>query len=1062
MKMNRKGFTLIELLVTIVIVGLVIGFSVFGIVKLIKNSEDKVTVLTENNLKEAARIYSTEMGDDSWKKNTDFDAFCVTVGELMNKGLLDKNAVTPNGINRDSYIIVKRNNVTLAVEQEEMVSDTIGEEYNTICTGQNIQNENITKPSIGTSVSYTDRIDIPFSAGSAESGIKNYKCLYGTSSSSINREGIVEGNTCVLDGLKNNTPYYVFIYMITNNGSSVLANGNREYSTKDFKDIGVTQNKNIVTINYDDANVQGPIHYFHSNINSTSNKAVNKCTVNNNKFTCGESVTSIEKDTWYQVSGNVTLTYPEENNSVKVTSRIYDKSNNYKEFIDDITIRKYTIKFYRNGALNIDGSTSDYIEKYCIEGGTNKCSITSPGITAQTGFTVVGWNTSSSATTSSWNIGTSKQINSDLSYYAIARVNKIYIKYNTNGGKIATSSNSAGTWTADSNGTISLNGKSSYMSINYGAQLGKDGLNNWNNSNYLNISKIGHSATSKAEWKCLSGNCSKTTYDQSIQYNASDFCDASSGDCTVEIGVNWKVNSYTYNIVYKSSSGVQLGTDTITKDYGTTNTVSPKSFTGYTSPTSQSVKWDSTSAKTITFTYTPIEYTISYTLNGGSVSSSNKTKYTIETATFTLNNPTKTGYTFTGWTGSNGTTASTSVSISKGSTGNKSYTANWSINSYYFDLNWVIDGTKDTSVNTTKLQAGLKIGGVDKGYNTDYYTEHPYGTTWEIYGLKLNGTNVSYSKSGTIGASLTSVNVKVNTLSISVNDSSYGSVSSSSLYVLPETTYKTSGNTLTLSDGRTITASVTNATGYTTSFSSWSPASGTINSATSVTANFSRTTDEITLYVSDVIETSMNCRGSASTNSAIEATYSCGQEVKGSYYNDDWFYFKNGGNDGCYLWAEYLSSERSCTYYVTSGINCRSGPATDFDIVIGYANNPCGTKFIGYPSTTIGWTYYPGKTCYMTSEYLSSTPVSCGSSSTCSTCTSSCPYGGTLNYVGGAYNGYYCELTTAVVASSSYGVGDLITRYNDCMTYLNEIGKSGFSRSDQDGMYLGECNYKAS
>lgn len=39
--------------------------------------------------------------------------------------------------------------------------------------------------------------------------------------------------------------------------------------------------------------------------------------------------------------------------------------------------------------------------------------------------------------------------------------------------------------------------------------------------------------------------------------------------------------------------------------------------------------------------------------------------------------PTRTGYTFTGWTGSNGTTAQKTVTIAKGSTGNKSYTANW-------------------------------------------------------------------------------------------------------------------------------------------------------------------------------------------------------------------------------------------------------------------------------------------------------------------------------------------------------------------------------------------------
>lgn len=64
-------------------------------------------------------------------------------------------------------------------------------------------------------------------------------------------------------------------------------------------------------------------------------------------------------------------------------------------------------------------------------------------------------------------------------------------------------------------------------------------------------------------------------------------------------------NKYTYNIVYKSSNGTSLGTATVTNTYGTSATVAPKSVSGYTSPASQTVKWDSTSAKTITFTYTP-------------------------------------------------------------------------------------------------------------------------------------------------------------------------------------------------------------------------------------------------------------------------------------------------------------------------------------------------------------------------------------------------------------------------------------------------------------------------
>lgn len=71
------------------------------------------------------------------------------------------------------------------------------------------------------------------------------------------------------------------------------------------------------------------------------------------------------------------------------------------------------------------------------------------------------------------------------------------------------------------------------------------------------------------------------------------------------------------------------------------------------------------------------EYTITYTLDGGTVATANPTKYTRATAAFTLNNPTKEGYTFAGWTGTGLEEATETVTIAKGSTGARSYTATW-------------------------------------------------------------------------------------------------------------------------------------------------------------------------------------------------------------------------------------------------------------------------------------------------------------------------------------------------------------------------------------------------
>lgn len=77
----------------------------------------------------------------------------------------------------------------------------------------------------------------------------------------------------------------------------------------------------------------------------------------------------------------------------------------------------------------------------------------------------------------------------------------------------------------------------------------------------------------------------------------------------------------------------------------------------------------------LTAKLTPINYTVACDLNGGTGTSSYN--YNIESNSFTLARPTKTGFNFAGWTGTDITNPVLDVTISKGSTGNKNYTANY-------------------------------------------------------------------------------------------------------------------------------------------------------------------------------------------------------------------------------------------------------------------------------------------------------------------------------------------------------------------------------------------------
>ena len=122
-------------------------------------------------------------------------------------------------------------------------------------------------------------------------------------------------------------------------------------------------------------------------------------------------------------------------------------------------------------------------------------------------------------------------------------------------------------------------------------------------------------------------------------------------------------------------------------------------------------------------------YTIDYELNGGALEAgkTNPATYTLETAAFRLEEPTRTGYTFAGWTGSNGTTPQTDVNIAQGSTGNLYFEANWTANGYKI-LYTGVEGA-DVSTFPTKHVFGK-----------DTAIPNPTKTDYSFAGWKVNGS----------------------------------------------------------------------------------------------------------------------------------------------------------------------------------------------------------------------------------------------------------------------------------------------------------------------------------
>ena len=732
MKLNKKGYTLIELLVVIVVIGLILGFATFGIIKAYNNSKGKASDISEGSIIDAGETYANEKTNDEnyWKNIIDKEEkyFCVTIEELMNKGLLDKKAnIKSDKFNIHSYVLVKKNKVTSVNSNGEILTDINSDDYK-VCSGSISDEKIISYPKLDKGDSYTDEIDAPFSDAitDSEDEITDRVCMYGDSSANIKETGTIEGNDCKLLGLKQNSIYYLRVCMKTSRGNYLCSN-TESRTTKKIKDPIITINNNV-NIEYKNDGINGEAgYYFNSMIKGTSNKDVQECTLSNNIFTCQDGNTKeIKGFTWYKtLDNNINITHTENGNG-KITARTLDKSNNMAESVKEISV--YKIVFKKGTADTIGGVATD-IEKLCTAEKSKTCSVTSPSV-EKNGYEIIGWNTSNSATTSSWNVNTSKSISANSTYYpitklntytvsynanggsgapasqtkttnnnltlssvkptrvgytfqgwgtsssattatyqpggtysdnksitlyAVWKINKVNIKFSTNSGTVQTSSTNASgniyKWKQDSSGVVSrtaANGSTysnPFFTLKYGSSTDRDGLPNYNNLKYLNITKTGHNAISGQEWKCLSGcTLSGKVFNQATVYKASDFCDASKGDCTVTLGVNWVASTYT--ITLNSQGATSSGTTKVYYQYNTTKTING----------------------TVCYYYT--NSTLTNCLSNG----------------YNITKPTKTNHTFSGYyTGTNGSgtnyvnSSGTFINNVYKTTGNRTLYAKWTV-----------------------------------------------------------------------------------------------------------------------------------------------------------------------------------------------------------------------------------------------------------------------------------------------------------------------------------------------------------------------------------------------
>jgi len=311
------------------------------------------------------------------------------------------------------------------------------------------------------------------------------------------------------------------------------------------------------------------------------------------------------------------------------------------------------------------------------------------------------------------------------------------------------------------------------------------------------VDALGHEALAAVTERIISATCTTNgSYDE-VVYCKRDHKELLRRTVTVnatghkygvwkDIGGNWgrecsvchaiEYNGYTtYNIFYNTNGGSISGQKTtynkLDAFYLPTPTRSGYSFVGWTgsngSVAQQSVYVSngSTGNKTFVANWSPINYSISYNTNGGTISNE-RYSYNIETVPYTLPVPTRAGYTFTGWTGTNGSTPSTSVTITSGWSGNVGFIANWKHNP-----GWVQDGTSLWKIYGS--DGNLRYGWITPNsdgnnlstarWNSKYYYIESNGyavSGWKQIGTKWyyfdeNGSDTAAANDHAYGAMIT-------------------------------------------------------------------------------------------------------------------------------------------------------------------------------------------------------------------------------------------------------------------------------------------------------------------
>lgn len=331
--------------------------------------------------------------------------------------------------------------------------------------------------------------------------------------------------------------------------------------------------------------------------------------------------------------------------------------------------------------------------------------------------------------------------------------------WNTNNSGTGTNYSAATNYTFSANATLYANWGSSYTnnSITLPAAISRN--NDTLNSHVVSYNANGGSSTPSSQTSTITrkwtfGGWNTNNSGTGTNYNASSSYTPSAN---TTLYAKWSSsdtqNSITLPSAISRANGAAAGYNVTYNANGGSN--APSSTTsGNRTITYTFSKWAAGSASGTTYSagasYTPSAATTMYATWTSSTSANSSWTCSSQV-------PTRTGYTFLGWsTNSSATTATYTAGSTYTITGALTLYAVWKVNYYYLDLAGYLDGknsdtiydfgTCDVYINGSKVATGV----------TDYYVQHPYGTSYEFknivpdWGCGYKGVQ-SGALSGTLG-----------------------------------------------------------------------------------------------------------------------------------------------------------------------------------------------------------------------------------------------------------------------------------------------------------------------